>query len=363
MTSLAAPLETPLIDADHLVESYNFNLRPENIAQQPSERRDESRLLVVHRGTERVEHRHFRDLPDYLSSGDLIVANDTRVLPSRLFGRKVGSGGRVEILALDPLPEPGVWAAMVRPSKKVRPGTEVELYRRGDEGDIARVLVGETLPDGLREVRGLTPAVFDRMGEMPLPPYISRDKAPGSQDVERYQTVYANELGAAAAPTAGLHFTKPLIQELEERGVSFERVTLHVGAGTFQPVRVDNITQHVMHKERFRVPERVAHAVDSCRRRGGKLLSIGTTSCRSLETWHRLGEPQDGALRQSDLFLHPGSPAQLPMSLLTNFHLPKSTLLMLVASFLGRERTLALYEEAQLTGYRFYSYGDAMLVL
>lgn len=363
MTSLAAPLETPPLDADQLVESYDFVLQPESIAQQPSERRDESRLLVVHRGSGRVEHRHFRDLPDYLSSGDLIVANDTRVLPARLFGKKVGTGGRVEILAVDPLTEPGVWSAMVRPSKKVRPGTEVELYRRGCEAESERVVVGALLPEGLREIRGLSPEIFERVGEMPLPPYIGRDEAPAEQDNHRYQTVYANELGAAAAPTAGLHFTKPLIDELEGRGIAFEHVTLHVGAGTFQPVRVDNITEHVMHKERFRVPERVAEAVAACRKQGGRLVAIGTTTCRSLETWHRLGEPRDGALRQSDLFLHPGRPAQLPMSLITNFHLPKSTLLMLVASFLGRERTLALYKEAQLTGYRFYSYGDAMLLL
>jgi S-adenosylmethionine:tRNA ribosyltransferase-isomerase len=198
---------------------------------------------------------------------------------------------------------------------------------------------------------------------MPLPPYIDRSGGPAERDLERYQTVYAASDGAAAAPTAGLHFTSGLIDELTSFGVGFARLTLHVGAGTFQPVRCDLLSQHPMHAERFAVPESVANQITAAEGRGSRLIAVGTTSCRSLETWHRLSRPLDGLERQSRLFLHPGNPPQLTMSLLTNFHLPRSTLLMLVAAFLGRERTLQIYEQAQREGYRFYSYGDAMLIL
>jgi S-adenosylmethionine:tRNA ribosyltransferase-isomerase len=212
-------------------------------------------------------------------------------------------------------------------------------------------------------VEGLTTDLFETAGEMPLPPYIRRRQAVNTVDFDRYQTVYAEHPGAAAAPTAGLHFTPELLETLRDGGVGLGRLTLHVGAGTFQPVRTDLLSEHSMHSEQFTVPRSVGTQLRACEAAGGRLLAIGTTSCRSLETWHRLARPEDGLQRSSTLFLHPNNPPQLAMSLLTNFHLPKSTLLMLVAAFLGRKRTLQIYEEAQRLDYRFYSYGDAMLIL
>jgi len=225
------------------------------------------------------------------------------------------------------------------------------------------VVVGDHLGGGRRVVHGVTPDLFDEVGEMPLPPYIRRKSGPDIVDHDRYQTVYAEHSGAVAAPTAGLHFTPELLQALTDGGVGFGRLTLHVGAGTFQPVRSSSLSEHCMHSEQFTVPRSVVTQVRNCEVSGGRLLAIGTTSCRSLETWHRLARPDDGLERSSTLFLHPNNPPQLAMSLLTNFHLPQSTLLMLVAAFLGRERTLQIYDQAQRMGYRFYSYGDAMLIL
>jgi S-adenosylmethionine:tRNA ribosyltransferase-isomerase len=348
---------------DDLVDSYSFDLRAGSIAQLPSEQRDASRLLVVDRDVGEVHHHKFEDLPQFLKAEDLVVANDTRVLPARLFGHKVATGGAVELLALHPLEGADRWAALVRPSAKIKVGTAVDVARRGAGGTAQRIVIGEHLPDGQRVVHGLSPAVLQSQGEMPLPPYIERKDAPQQADLDRYQTVYATHSGAAAAPTAGLHFTPSVLDKLSERGVGFERLTLHVGAGTFQPVRTERLSEHLMHSERFAVPRPVAERVERCEARGGRLLAVGTTSCRSLETWHRLARPHDGLERHSKLFLHPDNPPQLAMSLLTNFHLPKSTLLMLVAAFLGRQRTLRIYKQAQELGYRFYSYGDAMLIL
>jgi len=356
-------VNSPPPHPDDFVSAYSFDLPPESVAQVPAERRDGSRLLVVNRRDESLAHQRFSDLPNFLDAGDLLVANDTRVLPARLFGRKVETGGMVEILALHPLDASDCWAALVRPSSKVKPGTEVEVVRRGQTGGGQRIVIGELLADGQRSVHGLSPSLLHEAGEMPLPPYIHRKTAPQSADLKRYQTVYAANDGAAAAPTAGLHFTPDLIDALGRQDVGFARLTLHVGAGTFQPVRSDRLSEHPMHSERFVVPTEVAKQVDDCEARGGRLVAVGTTSCRSLETWHRLARPSDGLERRSRLFLHPGNPPQLGMCLLTNFHLPRSTLLMLVAAFLGRKRALQIYEQAQKRGYRFYSYGDAMLIL
>ena len=354
-------VNTPSPHPDDQVSAYSFHLRPESIAQHPSERRGESRLLVVRREEGDVEHARFRDLPRFLSPNDLLVANDTRVLAARLHGNKQGTGGAVEVLALHPLGNNDTWAALVRPSAKVKPGTQVDLRRRTDQEVIATLTVGGFLDEGQREVVGITHELLELVGEMPLPPYIDRELTPA--DRERYQTVYARERGAVAAPTAGLHFTLEVLTDLQARGIDFGRVTLHVGAGTFQPVRTARLSDHPMHSERFTVSAEVAQQVADCQARGGRLVAVGTTSCRSLETWHRIGQPIDGGERESSLFLHPSDPPQLPMSLLTNFHLPQSTLLMLVSAFLGRQRTLRLYETAQQEGYRFYSYGDAMLIL
>lgn len=348
---------------DDLVASYSFELDQDAIAQTPAARRDGSRLLVVDRQADEVSHHQFDALPSFLRPGDLVVANDTRVLPTRLFGRKTATGGAVEVLALHPLKEDGCWAAMVRPSAKIKPGTGVDIARRGASGPTRRIVIGAHLPGGQRVIEGLDAALFEVAGEMPLPPYIQRREAANDVDLDRYQTVYAEHSGAAAAPTAGLHFTPELLQDLSDEGVGFGRLTLHVGAGTFQPVRSDLLSEHLMHSEQFWVPQAVATQVKDCEVAGGRLLAIGTTSCRSLETWHRIARPNDGLQRASKLFLHPNNPPQLAMSLLTNFHLPRSTLLMLVAAFLGRQRTLQIYEQAQRMGYRFYSYGDAMLIL
>lgn len=357
---------------DEHLEAYGFELEPDRIAQLPTDRRDASRLLVVDREQGAVQHLQFADLPGLLQAGDLVVANDTRVLPARIHGIKEQTGGRVEILALHPVPEGEGWVALVKPSARVKPGTRVLLQRRpglglstNGVGDATHtdVVIGEQLEGGLRRIDGLSSEILQSLGEMPLPPYIDRSAGPVAADHERYQTVYAREDGAVAAPTAGLHFTPGILEELTAGGVGLEYLTLHVGAGTFQPVRSERITEHPMHAERFRVPSGLASAVQACSDRGGRLLAVGTTTCRSLETWHRLARPDDGLVRSSQLFLHPGNPAQLQMSLLTNFHLPKSTLLMLVSSFLGRERTLRVYSEALEKGYRFYSYGDAMLIL
>ncbi|MEE2829238.1 MAG: tRNA preQ1(34) S-adenosylmethionine ribosyltransferase-isomerase QueA [Myxococcota bacterium] len=358
-------MRSSALRVDDLVSSYSFELDPERIAQLPAEVRDQSRLLVVDRQQGRIQHRRFSDLPQFLQAGDLVVANDTQVLPARLRGRKALSGGRVEIMALRPLEDGESWAALVRPSARIRPGTRVQLQPSGGEGEgHSTVLeVAEVLPDGSRRVVGVTRDLLEGLGEAPLPPYIDRSSGLEEGDRERYQTVYARVPGAVAAPTAGLHFSDEVLRTLAEQGVEFETVTLHVGPGTFQPIRTEQISDHRMHAEEFRVPEETAEALLRCEARGGRLLAVGTTSCRSLETWHRLARPGDGLERSSSLFLHPGNPPQLSMSLLTNFHLPQSTLLMLVASFLGRDRSLELYREAINEGYRFYSYGDAMLIL
>ncbi len=346
---------------DERVSSYAFDLPPSAIAQEPPPERHGARLMVVGEG---VSHRGVADLPDLLAPGDLLVVNDTRVLPVRLFARKA-SGGAVELLLLEPLPD-GAWRALVRPSAKVRPGTEVALERRGGATGGPTLVVGGAAGEGARSVAAadgpLDEALLSAWGELPLPPYIERP-APDPRDRERYQTVFAAHPGAVAAPTAGLHFSPPLLTRVHARGIRIAPVTLHVGSGTFRPVRAATLAGHAMHAEAWRVPPETAAAVADAEARGSRVVAVGTTSCRTLEAWHRAGRPVDGAWRRTDLFLHPGAPPTLPLSLLTNFHLPGSTLLMLVASLLGRERTLALYSDALEEGYRFFSYGDAMLIL
>jgi len=349
---------------DDLLASYDFELPDSSIAQAPLAERSASRMLVVGRDGGAADDRSVTDLPSLLAPGDLLVVNDTRVLPARLFARRV-TGGRAELLAVEAL-EDGSWACMVRPSARIKPGALLHLTSRTRAGSGPAIVVGDRRSDGTRIVRGVDVALaelLEEWGEMPLPPYIRRADAPDPADRARYQTVFARAPGAVAAPTAGLHFDDLLRAALRARGVREATVTLHVGAGTFAPVRCDDLADHPMHAETYAVPAATAAAVIETLEAGRRVVAVGTTSLRSLESWHRAGRPTDGAWRSTRLFLRPGHPPQLPAALLTNFHLPRSTLLMLVASILGRARTLSLYADAIRRGYRFYSYGDCSLLL
>lgn len=339
------------------VSDFDYELPEDLIAQQPVEPRDAARLLVVDRETGRLEHRRFRDLPRYLTAGDVLVLNDTRVIPARLFGLKEPTGGRVEVLLLERR-EPDVWEALVRPGRRVPAGSRVAFGQGG-----LRAVVLDRTEAGGRLLRFEPAGELDRrlgeLGQMPLPPYI---RAPLC-DPERYQTVYARQEGSAAAPTAGLHFTPALLRQVADHGVQVAYLTLHVGLGTFRPVQVERIEEHTMHAEYYAVPEATAAAVNKARRDGRRVVAVGTTVARTLEA----AAGDDGAVRagegRTDLFIYPGYRWKVVDGLVTNFHLPRSTLLMLVSAFLGRERTLAAYEEAVRQRYRFFSFGDAMLIL
>lgn len=336
-----------------LTSDFDFDLPPASIAQEPAPR-GESRLLVLDRtGPER--HSRVRDLPRLLRPGDLLVLNDTRVIPARLYGRSAG-GGKMEILLVEPLGE-NEWDALVKPGRRARPGARFEI----GEGLTAEVV--EKREDGRYLLRFSEPVEphLERLGHIPLPPYIHRPDAP--EDRERYQTVYASRPGAVAAPTAGLHFTSALLREIEEAGVEIARVTLHVGIGTFKPVSAERIEEHRMERERYEIGAETAEAIRRARESGRRIVAVGTTVVRTLEGAARAGggEARAGS-GSTDLFITPGFQFQVADALLTNFHLPRSTLLMLVSAFAGRERVLAAYAEAIREGYRFYSYGDAMLV-
>lgn len=335
---------------------YDFHLPPELIAQRPADRRDESRLMVVHRDTGRLEHRRFRDIAEYIPAGDVLVVNTTRVFRARLLGTR-DSGAPAEVLLLKPFGD-GTWEAMVSPGGKLKPGRVVHV---APGFDVEIVEVTERRTRRVRPVADDVEAAIERHGHIPLPPYIERaDEAP---DAERYQTVYAREAGSVAAPTAGLHFTPELLATLEGNGVQRAEVLLHVGAGTFRPVEVDDVAAHVMHEEWYRVTPQAADLVNAARRAGHKVWAVGTTSCRTLESVGR----EDGTIAAGEgetrLFLHPPHRARVVDRLVTNFHLPRSTLIMLVAALAGHELTMHAYAEAIREGYRFYSYGDAMLVL
>lgn len=350
---------------------FDYELPPERIAQEPVSPRDAARLLVHRLGADETRHLRVRDLAELLAPGDLLVLNDTRVLAARLFVQRP-SGARVELLFLEPVGEAGAWRAMARPARKLRAGEELRL----EDGTLVLRAVRRLVDEGGRPgpewiVAPLPggceiPELLERAGRVPLPPYIHRadDLDPRDElDRERYQTVYAREPGAVAAPTAGLHLTEELLARLAERGVERATVTLHVGPGTFRPVETEHMEEHRMHAERFHLPEETCAAVARCRARGGRVVCVGTTTVRVLES--RASE--DGALApgsgSTDLFLLPGHRFRCVDALLTNFHLPRSTLLALVCAFGGTERVLALYREAVERGYRFYSYGDAMLLL
>lgn len=334
---------------------FYFDLPEELIAQTPLERRDSSRLLHLDKVTGALEHRHFYELLDYLREGDCMVFNDSRVLPARLIGARP-TGGSVELVLLRDLGE-GRWECLSRPGRKTRPGTEI-LFGNGE----LKATVESVTEGGNRIVRfdyeGIFLEVLERLGKMPLPPYIKEEL----QDSERYQTVYSREIGSAAAPTAGLHFTKELMEKIAAKGVKLCYVTLHVGLGTFRPVKAEEIEDHEMHSEFCIIPEETARIVSETKKKGGRVIAVGTTSCRTLESFAR----EDGSLPASsgwtNIFIYPGYTFKCIDALVTNFHLPESTLIMLVSALAGREHTLAAYQEAVKERYRFFSFGDAMLI-
>lgn len=334
------------------VADFHFDLPESLIARHPLAERRGSRLLVLDGPSGELSHRHFADLLGYLRPGDLMVFNDTRVIPARLFGQKA-SGGKLEILVERVLDEERV-LAHVRSSKSPKPGSSILIDGGAEAEMVAR-------HEALFELKFAEPVLplLERVGHMPLPPYI--DRPDEAEDRERYQTVYARNAGAVAAPTAGLHFDEPLLEAIRAKGVATAFVTLHVGAGTFQPVRVERIEDHHMHREWLQVDQAVVDAVAACRARGGRVIAVGTTSVRSLESAARDGELKAFA-GETDIFLYPGRPFHVVDALVTNFHLPESTLLMLVSAFAGYRETMAAYATAVAEGYRFFSYGDAMFI-
>ena len=336
---------------------FYYDLPKELIAQDPLEDRSSSRLLVLHRKSGRVEHRVFTDIVEYLKPGDCLVRNNTKVIPARLYGTRVDTGATIELLLLNRM-ENDVWETLVKPGKKARQGVVISF---GDG-----ILTGEIIDvkeDGNRLIQfryeGIFEEILDQLGQMPLPPYITHTL----KDKNRYQTVYAKYEGSAAAPTAGLHFTEELFQKLEEKGVLVANVTLHVGLGTFRPVKVDDVSKHHMHTEFYQVTKEEADRINKAKQAGGRIVCVGTTSCRTIES----AADENGVLKpgqgDTDIFIYPGYSFKMMDVLITNFHLPESTLLMLVSALAGKEQVMRVYEEAVRERYRFFSFGDAMIIL
>nr|WP_302021235.1 tRNA preQ1(34) S-adenosylmethionine ribosyltransferase-isomerase QueA [uncultured Acetatifactor sp.] len=340
-----------------LKSDFYFELPQELIAQDPLEERSSSRLLALDKRTGAVSHHVFREVGDFLRPGDCLVLNDTKVIPARLLGEREGTGAHVELLLLKRR-SGDVWETLARPGKKCRPGTKLTFG-----GGLLKAEILETVEEGNRLVRfayeGIFEEVLDRLGEMPLPPYITHKL----QDKGRYQTVYARYEGSAAAPTAGLHFTRELLGQLEEKGIKIAYVTLHVGLGTFRPVKEENVLEHHMHTEHFQVSPETAELIGSVKAAGGRVVCVGTTSCRTLES----AADDNGVVHacdgDTDIFIYPGYRFKVLDALITNFHLPESTLIMLVSALAGRENVLRAYEEAVRERYRFFSFGDAMLII
>ncbi len=340
------------------VHDYYYDLPPELIAQDPLSERSASRLLVLDRESGEIQHRIFTDITDYINEGDCLVINDTKVIPARLMGCREGTGGAVEILLLKRLEdEKDTWEALAGPGKKAKPGNRIVF----GNGELAAEVL-DVKEDGNRIIRfeyeGIFEEVLDRLGSMPLPPYITHKL----KDKERYQTVYAKYEGSAAAPTAGLHFTNDLLKKIEDSGVRIARLTLHVGLGTFRPVKAENITDHVMHTESYSVSKEAADTINETKMRGGSIIAVGTTSTRTLESVaddRGIVHPGSG---ETSIFIYPGYRFKVTDKLITNFHLPESTLLMLVSAMAGRENVLSAYEEAVRERYRFFSFGDAMFI-
>lgn len=335
---------------------FYYELPQELIAQTPIQKRDASRLMTLDRATGAVEHHHFYELPDLLRPGDCLILNDSRVLPARLLGSRLPGGGACEVLLLIDRGEK-TWECLVRPGRKMRPGTRLSF---GD-GALTAEVVGEA-EGGNRLVRfdyeGIFLEVLEKLGKMPLPPYIKEEL----QDRERYQTVYSRVVGSAAAPTAGLHFTPELLETIAARGIGIGYVTLHVGLGTFRPVKEEDITDHEMHSEYCVIPQETADLINRTKAAGGRCICVGTTSCRTLESWAREDGFMEAKAGWTNIYIYPGYRFKVMDGLVTNFHLPESTLIMLVSAFAGREHVLAAYEEAVRERYRFFSFGDAMFL-
>ena len=337
-------------------KDYYFDLPQEQIAQDPLEDRSSSRLLVLDKETGAREHHIFKDIKSYLKPGDCLVLNNTKVIPARLIGEKEGTGAKVEILLLK-RKENDIWETLVKPGKKARPGAKIIFG-----GGLLSCEILSIEEEGNRLIQfsydGIFEEILDQLGQMPLPPYITHQL----QDKNRYQTVYAKYEGSAAAPTAGLHFTKELLKEIEEMGVRLAYVTLHVGLGTFRPVKVDNVKEHHMHSEFYQVDAQAAEKINQTKKEGGRIICVGTTSCRTIES----AAEEDGTMKpcsgETDIFIYPGYKFKVLDCLITNFHLPESTLLMLVSALGGREHVLEAYKEAVDMGYRFFSFGDAMFI-
>ena len=336
------------------VKDFWYDLPEELIAQSPLEDRASSRLLVVDKKSGEVKHEHFRDIKKYLKKGDCLVINDTKVIPARIFGTREGFKGKIEVLLLK-RKDSDIWEALVKPGKKCKIGTVIDF------GELKGEII-DIIEDGNRLIKfsynGIFEEVLDRIGQMPLPPYINHEL----KDKNRYQTVYAKEKGSAAAPTAGLHFTKELLKELEEMGVNIAYVTLHVGLGTFRPVKVENILDHKMHSEYYVVSKETADLVNKTKQAGNRVICVGTTSCRTIESATENGK----LMAKSDwtsIFIYPSYEFKITDGLITNFHLPSSTLIMLVSAFMGREKTLEVYKEAVREKYRFFSFGDASMIV
>lgn len=339
------------------LSDFYYDLPEELIAQDPLLNRSDSRLMVLNRATNEISHRTFKDVIEYLNEGDCLVINDTKVIPARLIGEKEGTGASIEVLLLK-RKDDKVWETLVKPGKKARPGARISFG--------GGKLVGEVIDivdEGNRLIRfeydGIFEEILDELGQMPLPPYITHRL----EEKDRYQTVYAVHSGSAAAPTAGLHFTKELLEEVKKKGVSIAKVTLHVGLGTFRPVKVDNILEHHMHSEFYMIDDEAAEIINKTKENGGKVISVGTTSTRTLETV----ADENGRVKPcsgwTDIFIYPGYKFKIVDRLITNFHLPESTLLMLVSALYDRDRVLDAYKVAVEEKYRFFSFGDAMLIL
>lgn len=337
-------------------EDFYFELPEELIAQDPLEDRSGSRLLVLDKETGKTEHHIFKEIVNYLEEGDCLVINDTKVLPARLIGSKVGTDAKIEVLLLKRR-ENDVWETLVKPGKKAKVGTKIRFGEGLLEGEVIDIV-----DEGNRLIQfhyeGIFEEVLDRLGQMPLPPYITHQL----EDKNRYQTVYAKHTGSAAAPTAGLHFTEELLDEIAKKNVKIARVTLHVGLGTFRPVKVDNILEHHMHSEFYQIDEEAARKINETKEQGHRVICVGTTSCRTVES----AADENGRLQATsgwtDIFIYPGYQFKILDCLITNFHLPESTLIMLVSALAGRENVLAAYEEAVRERYRFFSFGDAMFI-
>ncbi|WP_026834976.1 tRNA preQ1(34) S-adenosylmethionine ribosyltransferase-isomerase QueA [Eubacterium xylanophilum] len=336
---------------------FYFDLPKEQIAQDPLENRSASRLMILHRTTGEVEHKHFSDILDYLEPGDCLVRNNTKVIPARLYGERADTGATIELLLLKRRQD-DIWETLVKPGKKARTGAKITFGEGILEGEIIDVL-----EDGNRLIQfnydGIFEEILDKLGQMPLPPYITHKL----KDKNRYQTIYAKYEGSAAAPTAGLHFTEELFDKIRAKGIKVANVTLHVGLGTFRPVKVDDVTKHHMHSEEYFIKPEDAAIINETKKNGGKIICVGTTSCRTIES----ACDENGILQASsgstEIFIYPGYKFKIMDELITNFHLPESTLLMLVSALAGKENVLSAYEKAVKEGYRFFSFGDAMMIV